>query len=38
MFYKLIMKNITRRNMNKEYNPEISAVLREAVVKRLGGA
>lgn len=34
--YKLIMDEVTRRKMNKEANPAISAVLREAVVKHLG--
>lgn len=34
--YELIMREVTRRKVAKESNPQISAVLREAVVKYLG--
>jgi len=33
--YELIAKEVTRRKMNKEPNPQISAVIREAVVAQL---
>lgn len=33
--YELIMGEVTRRKMAKERNPQISAVLREAVIKYL---
>lgn len=34
--YELIMREVTRRKVAREHNPQISAVLREAVVKYLG--
>jgi transcriptional regulator of met regulon len=33
--YKLISDEVTRRKMNKEANPQLSAVIREAVVAAL---
>ena len=35
--YKLIMDEATRRKMSREPNPQLSAVIREAVVAYLSG-
>ena len=35
--YELIAKEVTRRKMHKEPNPQISAVIREAVVAHFEG-
>ena len=36
--YELIMGEATRRKMAKEKNPQLSAIIREAVVRYLGGS